>query len=138
MSNEFVGRAGFELTRAFPVASGVLVEPGDLLYNNSGVVAKMSAATDNLNFVGRAIEKHAATDPAGEITVGLATGTYIHEYALDAATDIDINDNLAWSADKTLTKSDTDPIAVAVEKKLQATKIRCIFKMPAKWVGDAA
>jgi len=138
MSNAFVKMNGYELTRAYPVGSGVLIEPGDLLKLSGGKITPMAAADDNLTFIGKAVERHAADAASGEITIALANANVIYEYDLDAATDIAVNDNLQWATKQSLSKSDTDPIAVAVESKLQATKIRCVLKAPAKMVGDAS
>ena len=138
MSNAFTKRTGFELNRAYPVGSGVLVEPGDLLKLSGGKVTAMAAASDNLTFIGKAVEAHQADLASGEMTVALANGNTIYEYDLDAATDITVNDELAFNDKQSLTKSTTDPIAVAVESKLQATSIRCVLKMPAVMIGDAS
>jgi hypothetical protein len=138
MSNVFSKRTGFELNRAYPVGSGVLIEPGDLLKLSGGKVTAMTAASDNLTFIGKAVEAHQATLGSGEITVSLANGNVIFEYDLDAATDIAVNDELQWATKQSLKKSATDPIAVAVESKLQATSIRCVLKIPALLVGDAS
>lgn len=138
MGNIYPKRSGFEVTRAYPVASGQLIEPGDLIKLSGGQLMPMAAASDNLVFRGRAIERHETTGGSGEITIGLANGNVIYEYELDAATDITVDDELAWSTKQKLTKDTTDPIAVAVESKLQATYIRCIFKTPAKMIGDAS
>ena len=137
MSNVFSNRTGFALNRAYPVGSGVLVEPGDLLKLSGGKVTPMAAASDNLTFIGKAVELHGTALASGEMTVSLANGNVIYEYALDAATDIAVNDELAFDTKQSLTKSATDPIAVAVESKLQATSIRCVLKMPALMIGDA-
>jgi hypothetical protein len=138
MGNIFPKRSGVELARAYPVASGQLIEPGDLIKLSGGQIMPMAAASDNLTHLGRAIERHETTQGSGEITIGLANGNVIYEYQLDSATDIAVNDNLQWATKQTLSKSDTDPIAVAVESKLQATYILCVLKTPAKMVGDAA
>jgi len=138
MGNKYPRRTGLELTRAYPVGSGVLIEPGDLLKLSGGKITPMAAASDNLTFIGRAVERHETTQGSGEVTIALANANVIYEYDLDAATDIAAEDNLAWSDKQTLTASDTDPIARAVESKLQATSIRCRFKLPAVLVGDAS
>lgn len=138
MGNIYPKRAGFELTRAYPVASGQLIEPGDLVKLSGGQLMPMAAASDNLTMVGRAIERHETTGSSGEITIGLANANTIYEYELDAATDMTVGDELAWSTKQKLTKSSTDPIAVAVESKLQAEYIRCVFKVPATMIGDAS
>ena len=138
MGNIFPKRSGVELTRAYPVASGQLIETGDLLKLSGGQIMPMAGATDNVAFRGRAVEAHATTAGSGEITIALANGNTIYEYQLDSATDIAVDDNLQWATKQTLSKSDTDPIAVAVESKLQATYILCVFKTPAKMIGDAS
>lgn len=126
-----------------PVASGTVIEVSDLLMMSSGKARVMSATTNNLVFVGPALAGHAATDPSGTIMVGKPNGIDVYEYDLNAATDITFGDLLQWNAAQKLAKSATDAIACAVESKLQATKIRCVFMIPAttgalRAVGDAS
>jgi len=138
MGNVYPKRTGFELLRALPVGSGVLVEAGDLIKLSGGKVTPMAATTDNLAFYGRAVERHGSDQSSGEITIAIANAQAVYEYDLDAATDITVDDNLQWATKQSLSKSDTDPIAVAVESKLQATSIRCVLKQPSKFTGDAS
>jgi len=138
MADKFVKRAGYELNRAYPVGSGVLIEVGDLLKLSGGKVTPMTAASDNLTFIGKAVERHESTAGSGEITIALANANTIYEYDLDSATDVAVDANLAFNDKQSLTASDTDPIAKAIESKLQATSIRCVLKLPAGMVGDAS
>ena len=137
MSDIFPRRAGDELTRAYPVGSGVLIEAGDLLKLSGGKITPMAGITDNVAFIGRAVERHETTDVSGERTIGLANANVIYEYELDGATDMAVNDELQWATKQTLSKNATDAIAVAVESKLQATYIRVVLKKPALMIGDA-
>jgi hypothetical protein len=131
MSDYFGYRKGEKLLWSWPVASGTVIEIGDLLKNSSRKAALMATTTDNHDFIGAAHSAHGATDPSTTITVYMPLPTMVHEYPLAAATDISIGGNLVWSAKQALTNSDTNPIATAIESKLQATKIRVVFKMPA-------
>lgn len=131
MSDGFYYRKGFELFWSWPIASGTVVEVGDLLKNSSGKAARMVSGAENLDFIGVAKSAHAATDTSGTIQVYLPVPVMIFEYPLDAATDVVIGNELAFNATQKLTKNATNPIATAVESKLQATAIRCVFRMPA-------
>jgi len=146
MGDRFEYRSGFELLRAMPVALGVVIEVGDRLKLSGGQLFRVSGTTDNLSFVAVAKEAHSATDPSGEITVALRNANAIYELTLDAATDITIMDELQMNSttpESVAKKSTTDPVAVAVESKLQATKIRAIYTIPATsagptFLGDAS
>lgn len=131
MADGFYFRKGFELFWTVPVASGTVIEIGDLLYQSSGKAALMRSGGDNLDFIGPAKSAHGATDPSTTIQVWLPLPVMIFEYPLDAATDIAIGDALAWSAAQKVTKNSTNPIATAVEAGLQKTTIRLVFRMPA-------
>jgi predicted RecA/RadA family phage recombinase len=131
MSDGFYFRKGYELFWTVPVASGTVIAIGDLLYITSGKAALMRSGGDNLDFIGPAKSAHGATDPSTTLQVYLPAPWMIFEYPLDAATDVSVGNNLAWNAAQKLTKNDTNPIATAMASKLQATKIRCVFRMPA-------
>jgi hypothetical protein len=137
MSNKFKYISGYETLRALPVVSGVVIEVGDNLKLSGGFVEPVAATTDNLVFIGVAKEAHAATSPAADLTVSLANGMSIWESELDAATDITAGDALQLNGEQSLKKSATDAVALAMETKLGATKIRHIFKIPALLIGDA-
>ncbi len=131
MSDGFYFRKGRELFWSWPIASGTVVEIGDILKNSSGKAARMATTTDNLNFIGVAKSAHASTDISTTLQVWMPIPVMIFEYPLNAATDVIIGDALQWNAAQGLKKSATTPIATAVESKLQATVIRCVFRMPA-------
>lgn len=131
MSDGSYFRKGYELFWSWPVASGTVIEVGDLLKNSSGKAARMVSAGDNLNFIGAAKSAHGATEGSVTIQVWLPLPVMVFEYPLNTATDVTIGDALQWQATQVLAKSATDPIATAVESKLQATVIRCVFRMPA-------
>lgn len=138
MADRFEKRTGFELLRAMPVASGVVIEIGDRLKLSSSKLYRVSATTDNLTFVAVAKEAHASTDPSTEITVAIRNANVINELILDAATDITIFDELQMDStnpESVVSKSSTDPIAIAMESKLQATSILAIYTIPAASSG---
>lgn len=148
MSDKFTYRWGYELLRALPVKSGVAVEIGDHLKISGGAVTPVTATTDNLAMVGIAKEAHPSTGKeafSGQITVALRNAQAVYEPALDAATDITIGDAMQMEDGKaqSLKKSATDPIAVAVESKLQATSVKVIYTIPAttgglNFIGEAS
>lgn len=138
MSNKFKYINGYELLRALPVASGAVIDIGEHLQLSAGLVTPVVTSTDNLVFIGVAKEAHRATDPAGDLTVALRNAQAIYEVELDAATDITAGDALQLNGNQALKKSATDPVAIAVETKLAATKVRVIYKIPATFIGDAS
>ena len=136
MSNKFKYISGYETLRALPVVSGAVIAIGDNLKLSGGFVEAVAATTDNLALIGVAKEAHRAIDPAGEITVSIANGMSVWESELDAATDIAVGDMLQLNGAQKLKKSATDAVAVAVESKLGALKIRHLFKIPLSIIGD--
>ena len=136
MSNKFKYVNGYETLRALPVVSGAVIEIGDNLKLSGGFVEAVAATTDNLALIGVAKEAHRAIDPAGEITVSIANGMSIWESELDAATDIAVGDTLQLNGAQKLKKSATDAVALAMESKLGALKIRHLFKIPVAILGD--
>lgn len=131
MSDGFYFRKGFELFWTWPIASGTVIEIGDLLKNSSNRAARMATTTDNLNFIGPAKSAHASTDISGTIQVWIPVPVMVFEYPLNAATDINVGDALQWNAAQAVKKSATTPIATAVEAGLQKTTVRLVFRMPA-------
>ena len=146
MSDKFTYRWGYELLRALPVKSGVAIEIGDHVMLSGGAMTPVTAASDNLVMVGVAKEAHPSTGInafSGEITVSIRNAQAIYEPALDAATDMAIGDNLQMDGAQGVKKSDTDPVAVCVESKLQATAIRLVYKLlnttsGIDFIGDAS
>ena len=137
---------GVELCQALPIASGIVVEVGDLVKISGGNIEPLGATTDNLVFVGVAKEAHASTDGAGFVTVAVRNAGAIYRCSLDQAATIAIGANLqAYTSDpeKTLTPSDTDPIAVCVKGGTSVTEVDVIFSLPGgtavlDLVGDAS
>jgi len=143
MSDGFYYRSGPKDVTRVPIASGTVIEVGDLLKLSSGRAAKMATTTDNLTFLGVAAEAHRAVDPSGDISVYPPNGQTAFEYPLDAATDIVYGAPLQWNAAQALKGSSTDPIATAVRAQLQATKVWCVFRLNAVSaslgdIGDAS
>jgi hypothetical protein len=132
MADKYTYRSGPKDVEFIPVASGTAIEIGDLLKLSSGKAAKMATTTDNLDFCGVAAAAHPATDPSGTIAVYAPNLNTVFEYTLDASTAITWGDRLQYNAAKTLKKSTTDGIALAVESKLAATTVRVKFLVPAK------
>jgi len=128
MSNKFNYRSGPKDVVRVPIASGVVVEIGDLLKLSSGRAVLMATTTDNLTFIGVAEEAHLATDPSGSISMAKANLQTVYEYTLDAETAITYGDILQYNAAKTLKKSTTDGIAIAVRSELAATTVLCMFR----------
>jgi len=137
---------GEELICSMPIASGSVVEVGDMLKLSGGNVERMGATTDNLVFIGVAVEAHAATDSADRIGVALRNAQVQYKYPLEAATTVAIGDLLqanTTSPHNTLTKSATDAIAMAVKEGTSITAVEVVFLLPAqtgaiRLVGDAS
>jgi hypothetical protein len=132
MADKYTYRSGPKDVEFIPIASGTVAEIGDLLKLSSGKCLKMATTTDNLDFCGVAAAAHYATDPSGTLAVYVPNLETVFEYDLDASTAITWGDRLQYNAAKTLKKSTTDGIALAVESKLGATKVRVKFLVPAK------
>lgn len=130
MSDKYNYRSGPKDVEFIAIASGTVVEIGDLLKLSSSKAAKMATSTDNLTFCGVAAAAHGATDPSGTIAVYVPNLQTVFELTLDASTAITWGDRLQYNAAKTLKKSTTDGIALAVESKLSATTVRVKFLVP--------
>jgi hypothetical protein len=137
MSDGFYYRKGPnpEMIWPVPVGSGTVVEIGDILKLSTGKAVVMVTSTDGLDFIGTAASAHASTDASGTISVYMPLPFMVFEYPLDAATDITVGDALRFNTKQKLNKSTTNAIATAYESKLQATTIRCVFRMPAATSG---
>ena len=131
MSNKYNYRTGPKTIERVPIASGTVVEFGDLLKLSSGRAVLMATTTDNLTFIGVAEEAHAATDPSGSISVSVPNGQAVYEYDLNAATDVVFGAAYQWNDDKTLKASTTDAIATAVRSELAASTALVKFRLNA-------
>lgn len=130
MADTFTYRTGPKTVRRIPIASGTVVENGDLLKLASGRALRQATTTDNLTFIGVAAEAHTATDPSGSIDVYVPNPLTVFEYDLDSATDITYGDALQWNDEQKVKKATTDAIATAVESKLSASNILLCFRIP--------
>lgn len=137
---------GEELIQALPVASGGVIEVGDLVKLSGGNVIACAATTDDLTFIGVAREAHYATDGAKNISVAIRNAGAVYRVPLDAAASISAGDlmQLYTSApSKKLTKSTTDPVAMAVETTSSSAFLHVMFLLPntagaVRLVGDAS
>lgn len=135
-----------EAIQALPVASGVLIEVGDMLKISGGNVEPCAATTDNLAFIGIAKEAHLATQGADQISVAIRNAHAIYRVQLDAATTIAIGDLLQLyntDAEKKLVKSAADAVAMCVKGGTNVTEVDVQFLLPAqtgsnRLVGDAS
>lgn len=135
-----------ETIQALPVASGVVIDVGDMVMISSGNVEPCGATTDNLKFIGIAKEAHRAVDAADRISVAIRNGQAIYKAQLDAATTVAIGDLLQlYTSDpeKKLAKSATDPVAMAVSGGTSITEVDVMFLLPAqtgsiRLVGEAS
>lgn len=137
---------GVEVIAQLSVASGTVIEIGDMCKLSGGNVEAMGATTDNLVFIGVAKEAHYATDPAALLAIALPTASAVYRANLDAAASLDIGNNLqAYTSapSKKLTASDTDSIATAIQKTASLATVEVLLKIPYKtagprFVGDAS
>lgn len=121
-----------------PVASDQAVSKGDLLKMSAGKAVPVSAAADNLDLRYVAMQAHAAGTAGSTDYITCAMVKYgpVFEYDLNASTAVTIGDTFQISGAQQLTKSATDPVAIAVETKT-GTSVRVTFKTPyAAAVGD--
>ncbi len=129
---------GQELIIAHDIASGVVVEIGDLVKSSGGTVLACAATTDDLAFIGVAKEAHGATDPAGKISVALRNGAAVYLATLDAAASLNQGANLQMytsAPSKKLTASNTDAVACAVQKTSSALTVEVVLMLPNKTSG---
>jgi hypothetical protein len=129
---------GFELIEDMPVASGTVINIGDILKTTGTVVLPCAATTDDLIMIGVAKEAHYATDPAGSISVAIANGQAIYRANLDAAATVTIGETLQLytsSPAKKLTPSTTDPMAMVVKPGTSLTQVECVLMLPNKTSG---
>lgn len=135
-----------EVIQALPVASGVVIEVGDMVMISGGTVEICGATTDNLKFIGIAKEAHTATQGADQISVAIRNAQAIYRVTLDAATTVAIGDLLQLytsDAEKKLAKSATDPVAMCVKGGTSVTEVDVQFLLPAqtgsiRLVGEAS
>jgi hypothetical protein len=124
---------GAELIIAHDIASGVAVDIGDLVKTSGGTCLRAAATTDDLALLGVAKEAHGASDPAGKISVAIANAGAVYLANLDAAASLNQGDLLQMytSAPYTkLTKSTTDPVAMAVEKTASKATVEVVLMLP--------
>lgn len=143
MANKFNYRAGPVLQRSVPVASGTVIEIGDLLRMSSGKAMTMRSAGDNLAFIGIAAARHSSIEASGTVEMFIPLPNTIFEYDLDASTALVFGGQLQTNGRQTLKVSTTDAIASVMESRLSATTALCVFKLPQhtnglKLVGDAS
>jgi uncharacterized RmlC-like cupin family protein len=135
-----------EAIQALPVASGTVIEVGDMVKLSGGNVEACGATTDNLVMIGIAKEAHAATEGADQISVAIRNAHAIYRVQLDAATTIVPGDLLQMytsSPSKKLVKSATDAVAMCVKGGTGVTEVDVQFLLPAqtgsiRLVGDAS
>jgi hypothetical protein len=143
MADKFKFVRGVETLQALPIGSGVVVEIGDHLKLSGGLVAPVSAATDNLAFIGVAREAHRAVDKAGKITVSIQNASAIFKNELAASSTWVVGDLFQLSGAQKLAKNTTDPVAVAMNAGTNETEAEVLYMLPntaagLKFVGDAS
>ena len=137
---------GFELIEDMAVASGTVIEIGDMLKTTGTVVLPAAATTDNLAFIGVAKEAHYATDPASRISVAVRNAQAIYLANLDAAATVTIGELLQMytsAPSKKLTPSTTDAIAMVAKAATSSLTCEVILSIPnqtgsIRLVGDAS
>jgi hypothetical protein len=137
---------GVELMEDLAVASGTVIEIGDMVKTTGTVVLACAATTDDLTFIGVAKEAHYATDPAGRITVALRNAAAVYRANLDAAASLSIGANLQLytsAPSKKLTASNTDAVASVVKATTSLATVEVVLMLPNKtsgprFVGDAS
>jgi uncharacterized RmlC-like cupin family protein len=135
-----------EAIQALPVASGSVIEVGDMVKLSGGNVEACAATNENLVMIGIAKEAHRATDPADQISVAIRNAHAIYRVQLDAATTIVPGDLLQMytsAPSKKLAKSATDAVAMCVKGGTSVTEVDVQFLLPnqtgsIRLVGDAS
>ncbi len=137
---------GVELIEDMAVASGVVIEIGDMVKTTGTVVLASAATTDDLTMIGVAKEAHGATDAAGRISVALRNGQAIYLANLDAAATVTNGEMLQMytsSPAKKLTPSNTDAVACVVKAGTSVLQCEVVLLIPnvtngPRFVGDVS
>lgn len=137
---------GTELIEDLAIASGAVVNIGDMVKTTGTVVLASAATTDDLTMIGVAKEAHAATDPAGRISVALRNGQAIYLATLDAAATVTIGELLQMHTTHPsywLTPSNTDAVACVVKAGTSVTQAEVVLLIPnvtngPRFVGDVS
>jgi len=137
---------GFEIIEDMPVASGVVIQIGDMVKTTGTVVAACAATTDDLIFIGVAKEAHGATDPASRISVAIRNSQAIYRANLDAAATVTIGELLQLytsAPGQKLTPSNTDAVACVVKPGTSVATCEVILLTPnvtngPRFVGEAS
>lgn len=137
---------GTELIEDMAVASGAVIQIGDMLKTTGTVVLACAATTDDLTMIGVAKEAHASTDPASRISVALRNGQAIYRATLDAAATVTNGELLQMytsAPGQKLTPSNTDAVACVVKAATSVTQCEVVLLIPnvtngPRFVGDAS
>lgn len=121
----------------------VSLERGDMLYADAsnGEAVKFDSAGRNILFVGVVADK--AGSGTSEVMVYEAKGQGCDiefEYELDTAAAVKQGANLAWSADRVITGTDTDAIFRCSQNNSGSSgeTVRCKMKSSVFFTGDAS
>lgn len=137
---------GHELIEDMAVASGTVIQVGDMVKTTGTVVLPCAATTDDLAFIGVAKEAHYATDPAGRISVAIRNAGAIYRANLDAAATVTIGELLQLytsAPGQKLTPSTTDAVAMVVKAGTSVAQVEVALLVPnqtgsIRLVGDAS
>lgn len=137
---------GFELIEDMAVASGAVINIGDMVKTTGTVVLAAAATTDDLTMIGVAKEAHAATDPASRISVAIRNGQAIYAAPLDVAATVTIGELLQMytsAPSQKLTPSNTDAVACVVKAGTLVTTAEVVLLIPnvtngPRLVGDVS
>ncbi len=137
---------GHELIEDMAVASGAVINIGDMVKTTGTVVLACAATTDDLAFIGVAKEAHYATDPAGTISVAIRNAQAIYKANLDAAATVTIGELLQLytsTPSQKLTPSATDAVAMVVKAGTSVATCEVALLLPnqsgsIRLVGDAS
>src|SRR6266850_2870027 len=124
---------GFEIIEDMPVASGAVIEIGDMVKTTGTVVLASAATTDDLTMIGVAKEAHGASDPASRISVAIRNSQAVYLANLDAAATVTIGELLQMytsSPSKKLTPSNTDAVACVIKPGTSVTTCEVMLLTP--------
>jgi hypothetical protein len=137
MANANYFRTGTQIFADVPVAAATAISKGDMICLSSNLAVAASTATDNLTLIGIADSAHVANDAnVTTIRVAMFRGSAIYEMPC-VSTTFAFGDEFQISGAQQLTKSATDPVAIAVETKATAsTTVKVMFMVPVTILGD--
>jgi len=132
MANEFPYLSGLRPHNnvALPVATAQLIEVGDHVKLDTGLIVPATVAGDDATFLGLAVEAKPASvaTPTGNITVSLADGISRYKRNLSSALTLVPGETLDIASKSELTTGTGDAVAMVTVGGTSVSSVECIYK----------